>query len=104
METTPRININARAAVPTLVGTADQRNIINCGSGGSVSTNSTITMQSSRANVMVPTKDLKVAMMDIYNDGIHVDPDAHESDKVRKIGANLFIQWLKILYRRGKTI
>ena len=43
-------------------------------------------------------------MMDIYNDGIHVDPDAHESDKVRKIGANLFIQWLKILYRRGKTI
>ena len=65
METTPRININARAAVPTMIGTTDQRNVIKGGSRGSVSTNSTITMQSSRANVMVPTKDLKVAMMDI---------------------------------------
>ena len=100
METTPRININARAAVPTMVGNADQRNVNNGDSGGSVSTNSTITMQSSRANVMVPTKDLKVAMMDIYNDGIHVDPDAHESYKVRK----LFIQWFEILYWRRKTI
>ena len=102
METTPGIDINARAAVPALVGTADQRSIINGGSGGSVSTNSTISTQSSRANVLVPAEELKVAMMNIYNDGIHVDPDAHESDKVRKLVRTHLFNGLKFCTGEGR--
>ena len=77
-------HLNAGAAVPVLVGTG--QHIIDGSSGESVSTSSTITdSQSSRTNVSVPVEELKVAMMDIYNDGIHVDPDDHEGDQVRKL-------------------
>ena len=83
---TADLGINARAAVPPLVATAGQLNIITGGSGGTVSTSSTITTsQSSRTNVSVPVEELRVAMMDIYNDGIHVDPDADKGDKVQKL-------------------
>ena len=102
METTPGIDINARTAVPALVGTADWHNIINGGSGGSLSTTSTITTQSSRANFLVPAKDLKVAMMDIYNDGIHVDPDAHESDKVQELVQTSLLYGLKFCTGEGR--
>ena len=102
METTPGIDINARAAVPALVGTTDQHNIVNGDSGGSVSTNSTFTTQSSRTNVLVPAEALKVAMMDIYNDGIHVDPDAHESDKVRKLVRTYLFNGLKFCTGEGR--
>ena len=98
METTPAIGINAPAAVPALVGASGQHNIINGGSGGSVSTASTITTQSSR----VPVEDLKVAMMDIYNDGIHVDPDAHEGYKVRKLVRTYLFNGLKFCTGEGR--
>ena len=98
METTPAIGINAPAAVPALVGASGQHNIINGGSGGSVSTASTITTQSSR----VPVEDLKIAMMDIYNDGIHVDPDAHEGDKVRKLVRTYLFNGLKFCTGEGR--
>ena len=84
--TTTDLGINACAAVTPLVATAGQLNISTGGSRGSVSTSSTITTsQSSRTNVSVPVEELKVAMMDIYNDGIHVDPDADKGDKVQKL-------------------
>jgi len=102
METAARININATTAVPALVGTANQRNVNNGDSGGSVSTNSTLTMQSSRANVMVPTEDLKIAMMNVYNDGVHVDPDAHESYKVRKLVRSYLFNGLKFCTGEGR--
>ena len=41
-------------------------------------------------------------MMNVNNDCVHVDTDDHEGDKVQKLaGTDLFIQWLKILYRGG---
>ena len=98
MNATPGIGINARAAVPALVRATGQHNIIDGGSGGSVSTASTITTQSSR----VPVEDLKVAMMDIYNDGIHVDPDAHEGDKVRKLVRTYLFNGLKFCTGEGR--
>ena len=98
MNATPGIGINARAAVPALVRATGQHNIIDGGSGGSVSTASTITTQSSR----VPVEDLKVAMMDIYNDGIHVDPDAHEGYKVRKLVRTYLFNGLKFCTGEGR--
>ena len=102
METAARININGSADVPIVVGTTGQGNVNNGSSGGSVSTNSTITTHSSRANVIVPTEDLKIAMMNIYNDGVHVDPDAHEGYKVRKLVRSYLFNGLKFCTGEGR--
>ena len=41
-------------------------------------------------------------MMDIYNDGIHVDPDAHESDKVQKLVRTYLFNGLKFCTGEGR--
>ena len=41
-------------------------------------------------------------MMDIYNDGMHVDLDAHESDKVQKLVQTYLFNGLKFCTGEGR--
>ena len=91
---------NEGAALPVLVV---NQQAIKGSIGGSVSTSSTFTdSQTSISNVTLPAGELKVAVMNVYNDGVHVDPDDHEGDKVQKLIQSYLFNGLKFCTGEGR--
>ena len=83
--------------LPDLVGT----NSIG-GSVGGASALTTVTNESNDRGEIVGSQQLYDRMMHWYNDGVHVDPDDHETDKIRKLTRDTLFKGLKFCTGEGR--
>ena len=83
--------------LPEVVGTSSIS-----GSVGVASALTAVTNESNERGEVISSQQLYDRMMHWYNDGVHVDPDDHETGKVRNITRKILFKGLKFCTGEGR--
>ena len=84
--------------VPAVVGASS----VGGSSLGGASALTAVTTESNGRGEIVGSQQLYDRMMHWYNDGVHVDPDDHETDKIRKLTRDTLFKGLKFCTGEGR--